>query len=389
MKQDRTTAWLAITLLATYVLIVVGATVSLREVAEACGGWPACSGGFAPPVDDPQALIGWLHRMAAAVTGLLVFGAAVRVRGDDVGRRVRLATYGALALYPLQVALGAFAALGAAETLTAVHLGLATVIFGLLVLALAWRLSTDEISIERGRKTAVAEASGAVDPAGDEAGDPGDLRTSGGWRSTARAYFSMTKPRLMWLLCLVALAGVGLAVATTGTRTSAATVAATLAGGCLAIGSSGTFNHVLERDRDRRMARTDDRPLATDTVPVSRALAFGVLLGIAALAVMAAYVNLVAMALTFVAIGFYSVVYTVVLKPNTTQNVVIGGAVGALPALIGWSAVTGSIGVPALMLGLLIFLWTPAHFYNLALVYREDYESAGFPMLPVVHGDAV
>jgi len=108
---------------------------------------------------------------------------------------------------------------------------------------------------------------------------------------------------------------------------------------------------------------------------------------VASATLLVAVVNVVAMLLTMLAIFFYTVVYTVVLKPHTDQNVVIGGAVGALPALIGWAAVTGAVGVPALVLGGVIFLWTPAHFYNLALVYKEDYERADIPMLPVVRGD--
>ena len=165
------------------------------------------------------------------------------------------------------------------------------------------------------------------------------------------------------------------------------TVLATLGGGVLAIGSSGTFNHVLERDVDRRMNRTADRPLTTEQVPVSHALAFGFALGALSLGAFLT-VNVLAAALGLVAIVFYSVIYTLVLKPNTVQNTVIGGFAGALPALIGSAAVTGTIAIPGLALAALIFLWTPAHFYNLALAYKEDYARAGFPMMPVVRGEA-
>ena len=157
----------------------------------------------------------------------------------------------------------------------------------------------------------------------------------------------------------------------------------------LAIGASGTFNNVLERDVDRRMARTADRPVASARVPPGRAAAFGLVLAAASVATFVAFVNVLSAALGLLAILSYSVGYTLVLKPNTTQNIVIGGAVGAFPALIGWAAVTDTVGIPAVVLGALVFLWTPAHFYNLALVYREDYARAGFPMLPVVRGAAV
>jgi protoheme IX farnesyltransferase len=187
----------------------------------------------------------------------------------------------------------------------------------------------------------------------------------------------------MWLLCLVAAAAMALAG---GQGFTTQTVLATLGGGVLAIGASGTFNHVLERDVDRRMQRTSDRPLATDVVSVPNAVAFGVVLAAASLALFAS-INLLAAALGLTAILFYSVVYTLVLKPNTVQNTVLGGAAGALPALIGWAAVTGEVGLGGLALATLIFLWTPAHFYNLALAYREDYERGGFPMMPVVRGE--
>jgi protoheme IX farnesyltransferase len=122
-------------------------------------------------------------------------------------------------------------------------------------------------------------------------------------------------------------------------------------------------------------------------VPVRNAVVFGFALAMASLAVFL-QVNLLTAALGLVAIVFYSVIYTLVLKPNTVQNTVIGGAAGALPALIGWAAVTGTIGLPGLVLAGVIFVWTPAHFYNLALAYKDDYEAGGFPMMPVVRGEA-
>jgi protoheme IX farnesyltransferase len=164
-------------------------------------------------------------------------------------------------------------------------------------------------------------------------------------------------------------------------------VALTLLGGVLSIGASGTFNHVLERDVDRRMSRTSDRPLATDVVSVRNALAFGALLTVGSLVAFAA-VNWLVAVLGLVAIVFYSVIYTLVLKPNTVQNTALGGAAGALPALIGWAAVTGEVGLGGLVLAAVIFLWTPAHFYNLALAYKDDYARGGFPMMPVVRGEA-
>ncbi len=364
----RFTSLLAVTAVATYVLIIVGATVSVRDLATACGTWPTCDGAFVVAPWD-EAFVAWGHRLAALLTGILLVSSVVASFVADVSRRVRLTVAAALVLYPAQVAIGGLTVLLGQSFLPGVHLGVAMVIFTLLLVALTWAL----------------EDGTPDDTVGDDepSAEPKD---AGSPDSTIRAYLTMTKPRLMWLLCLVAVAGMALAVAAGGTVSLSAAVA-TLAGGCLAIGASGTFNNVIERDRDRRMARTADRPLPNDSVPVRNALVFGAALVVASAAVMVAFVNLLAAALTMLAIVFYSLVYTVVLKPHTDQNVVIGGAVGALPALIGWSAVTGGVGVPALVLGVVIFLWTPAHFYNLALVYKDDYARADIPMLPVVRGD--
>lgn len=370
MDQRRFTDLLAVTSVATYVLIVVGATVSLQDVTAACGTWPTCDGAlFVAPGDE--AFVAWGHRIAAVVAGVLLVASFVASFFIDARRRLRAVLSVALALYPAQVVIGGLTVLSGQEFLPSVHLVAAMAIFTLTLVALTWRLERDEGEGEVG----TAAKNPAPEPTESEPPT-----------STLRAYLGMTKPRLMWLLCLVAVAGMALAVAGGGSVTLP-TAAATLAGGCLAIGASGTFNHVIERDRDRRMARTSDRPMANDAVSVRNAVVFGFSLAVASAAVVVAFVNVLAAALTMLAIVFYSVVYTVILKPHTDQNVVIGGAVGALPALIGWAAVTGSVGVPALVLGGVIFLWTPAHFYNLALVYKDDYERADIPMLPVVRGD--
>lgn len=384
IDERRFTNLLAVVSVATYVLIVVGATVSVRDLA-ACGTWPTCNGAlFVAPGDE--AFVAWAHRLAALVTGILLLGTAATSFAVELPRRVRFAVGGALALYPAQVAMGGVIAVVGENVLPGTHLAAAMVIFSLLLAALTWTLETTTDSGKVAGSSSSPSSSSNEQPATATETATDSEPQAEPPSSAFRAYVSMTKPRLMWLLCLVAVAGMGLAVAAGGTVTLT-TATATLAGGCLAIGASGTFNNVIERDRDRRMARTADRPMPNDTVPVRNAVAFGSGLAAVSAAVMVAFVNVLAAALTMLAIVFYTVVYTVVLKPNTDQNVVIGGAVGALPALIGWAAVTGGVGVPALVLGGVIFLWTPAHFYNLALVYKDDYESADIPMLPVVRGD--
>jgi protoheme IX farnesyltransferase len=372
-RQPSVSALLAAAVVGVYVLVVVGATAALADAAAACSGWPLCGGGLS----NPAVLVALLHRAAAAAVGFLVLGAAV-LGWRRADRRVKAALGAALLLYPAQVGLGAFVAAGV--TSAGFHLLVAMTIFGSLVLALAWQLEAETGTDDAPEPTSHPDPIEPTEPPGSSATDRA-LTGVARIKATVSAYFRLMKPRLMWLLCLVAGAGMALA----GTPTIR-TVVATLGGGVLAIGASGTFNHVLERDVDKRMERTADRPIATHEVPVRNALAFGGLLTVAALAAFLS-VNLLVAALGLVAIAFYSIIYTIVLKPNTVQNTVIGGAAGSLPALIGYAAVAETIGSVGLTLAGLIFLWTPAHFYNLALAYKDDYERGGFPMMPVVRGE--
>ncbi|PSQ31100.1 protoheme IX farnesyltransferase [Halobacteriales archaeon SW_10_68_16] len=346
------TSLLATATVGVYLLVVAGATAALADAAAACSTWPGCTGS---PL-DPAVAVALGHRVVALFVGALVLAAAAAVVRAGASRRVTVATLLALVLYPVQVGVGALVALGGgAAPFPGVHLLVGASIFGALVVALAWH-----------------------PPLADR---PFHERALG----RMLAYVRLTKPRLMWLLCLVAAAAMALAG---GPELTVRTVALTLGGGVLAIGASGTFNHVLERDRDRRMRRTSDRPVATHRIPIERAVAFGV--GLAALSVTVfLQVNTLTALLGLAAIVFYSVIYTLVLKPNTVQNTVIGGAAGALPALIGWAAVTGRLGLPGVVLAGFIFVWTPAHFYNLALAYKEDYARGGFPMMPVVRGETI
>ncbi len=380
-SRPRFATLLAGSAVGVYLLVVAGATAAIANAASACSAWPVCSS--PPTLAEPAMLVAWGHRVAAALVGVLVLTTAgIGLRRTAVSRRVKAALAFALVLFPVQVALGAqVATTGAADPFPAAHLLTGMGIFAGLTLALAWQLEprdSDEPATD-------PEPTPAAEPATDTGEQPPlpDSPLARG-KHIVGAYFRLMKPRLMWLLCLVASAGMALAA---GPALTVRTVVLTLSGGVLAIGASGTFNHVLERDRDKKMDRTSDRPIATHQLPVRNAVVFGLVLAAASVVVFL-QVNLLAAALGLSAILFYSVVYTLVLKPNTVQNTVIGGAAGALPALIGSAAVTGTIGLPGLMLAGVIFVWTPAHFYNLALAYKDDYERGGFPMMPVVHGEA-
>ena len=164
-------------------------------------------------------------------------------------------------------------------------------------------------------------------------------------------------------------------------------MAATLVGGTIAAGSANSINMYLDRDIDQVMKRTRSRPLPAHQVSPQQALTFGFWLGAGSFLFLGATVNMLAATLSLAAIAFYVFVYTMWLKRSTTQNIVIGGAAGAAPALIGWAAVTGSLALPAWIMFAIVFVWTPPHFWALALRFQGDYAAAGVPMLPVVKGD--
>ena len=200
---------------------------------------------------------------------------------------------------------------------------------------------------------------------------------------SARTYLLLTKPRVIELLLVTTVPAMVLA---DGGVPPLDLLALVLLGGALAAGGANTINCWIERDRDQVMRRTRHRPLPAGEVEPGRALVFGLVLEIAAFGVLWAAANLLAATLAIGAMLFYVFVYTIWLKPRSQQNIVIGGAAGAVPVLVGWAAVTGSLAAPAWVLFAIVFFWTPPHFWALAVRYRDDYAAAGIPMLPVVKG---
>ncbi|ASD22177.1 protoheme IX farnesyltransferase [Cryobacterium sp. LW097] len=204
-------------------------------------------------------------------------------------------------------------------------------------------------------------------------------------RNTIRAYISLTKPRVVELLLVVTAPTMILA---TGGIPDLWLVLATLIGGALSAGSAGAFNCYLDRDIDRLMNRTKGRPLVTGELTDRQALVFAWVLGGISIAWLALFTNWVAAALSLGAILLYVVFYTMILKRRTAQNIVWGGVAGCMPVLIGWAAVTGDLSWPPFILFMIIFLWTPPHYWPLSMKYRDDYQAAGVPMLSVVRGRA-
>jgi protoheme IX farnesyltransferase len=204
----------------------------------------------------------------------------------------------------------------------------------------------------------------------------------GPWRD----YLTLTKPRIMILLLITGAAGMFVGA---GGAPDASALTAMLVGLALACGGASALNHVLDADIDRLMGeRTRSRPVASGRVPAPRALEFGLALSALSFALLASTVNVLTAVLALVGNAFYVVVYTGWLKRTTDQNIVIGGAAGAVPPLVGYAAATGDLGLPALALFVIVFLWTPPHFWALALMIKDHYANAGVPMLPVSRGDA-
>ena len=200
-----------------------------------------------------------------------------------------------------------------------------------------------------------------------------------------RDYIALTKPRIISLLLVTTVATM---IVAEPDGPGIATILWTMLGGYLSAGGAGAINHYLDRERDARMARTRSRPLVSGRIEPWHGLVFGVVLGVAAAVQLAVTVNVLSAVLATCGLLGYVLVYTVWLKPLTPQNIVIGGAAGAVPPLVGWAAATGGLAPEALYAFGIVFLWTPPHFWALSLLIKDDYARTGVPMLPVVKGEA-
>jgi len=382
--SQRFTIFAAFTAGVTFALLLFGSHVTATASALVFPDWPLMNGTLLPGVTDVTSAH-VLHRWVAAVVGLIVVGLAVSAwrTQRDHPTLVRLAV-GAAALFGVQVLIGGAQVLTqlAAWTQT-LHLALGAIIWAMLAGLTVTSYYTARVSVDASRGRIVDAGAG---PDGAPTGQPTT-------KDTIRAYIALTKPRIIELLLVTTVPAMVLATRDLPGSTAGVDwpdwvglVFWTMIGGTLAAGSANAINCYLDRDIDLLMTRTRRRPLPAHEVEPERAVVFGIALGVLSFVVMAWFVNLTAAFLTMLAIGFYVVVYTMILKRSTPQNIVIGGAAGALPPVIGWAAVTGNVGMPAILLFLLVFYWTPPHFWALSLRIRKDYAAAGVPMLPVVKG---
>src|SRR4051812_49116093 len=350
--RERGAPWTALLLAATvgtYVLLLTGAYVRGAGASTACTTWPLCDDGSLPLFG--AAGIHMAHRFVAGVVGAVVLAAcwyAWRHRREAEGLGP-LAVATAL-VFVAQVAVGALNPLsGFSPWALGAHPAVASLLWCCIVAltVVSWHPSIPS-------------------------------------RAMVNDLVSLTKPQIMSLLLLTALGGMFLA--NRGVP-SFGLLAATLIGGAAASGGASALNHYFDRDIDDLMRRTRRRPLPAGRVPDEWAIGMGIALNLVAFAVLAMFANIVAAALAIAGTLFYIFVYTLWLKRTSVQNIVIGGAAGAIPPLVGWAAVTGSLDLEAWLLFAIVFFWTPAHFWALAMLIRDDYARARVPMLPVVRGD--
>ena len=341
---------------ATFVVLMSGSYAVGRGAGTICPSWPFCQDGLLP--SSELAWVHMAHRITSIVAGLVAAWAAVlawRHRRSHTGLGVvAVVAGGALAV---QVMLGAANPwTGFSIAARAAHLSMATAVWGgyVVMTAISWRpRSAPSVP---GRHSLMA---------------------------VMLDYIALTKPMIIVLLLVTALGGMFLAAQGAPPVDTALLV---LLGGSLGAGGANALNHYLDQDLDERMLRTRSRPIPGDRIRPWHAAVFGVALNVAAFAILALWVNLLSALLVLGATLFYVFVYTMWLKRSTTQNIVIGGAAGAIPPVVGWAAITGGVGLPALFLFAIIFFWTPPHFWALSMLLRDDYARAGVPMLPVVAG---
>jgi heme o synthase len=358
--------WARLAAAATFALVMSGSLVVGSGATASCQAWPLCGGGFSLAFDGLPS-IQLLHRGIAGLVGLLVLISMLAVlRRHPADARVRTAVALSLTALALQVAVGA----------AVVTLHLPPILRGLhLALAAAVWAGTVVLAVIAARLPAAGELLGAN----------GDRRpASRPTKDVVFDYVSLAKPRIIPLLLITALGA--MMMAQRGWP-STGLVIWTLAGGALAAAGAGAINCWIDRDLDRAMLRTRRRPLPDGRIAPAHALLFGIALGVAAFLLLAFWVNVLAATLAISGLLFYVFVYTLWLKRWTAQNIVIGGAAGAVPPLVGWAAVTHQVDLAAIYLFAIIFLWTPPHFWALALRLKGDYARAQLPMLPVVRGD--
>ena len=355
----------ALTAVAIFAQMLLGSWVTGHHAGLAFSDFPLMDGALLPAMAADAQLIMFAHRALSIVVAVLVVWSAIAIhRATDAPHARRIAAW-MVALIAIQIVLGGLNVVSRLSAFFVVpHLAVGAALWG----TSAWLV----LATRRLRPSQVGARSR------EQSRQPGPI-------DTVRAYVALTKPRIIELLLVTTVPTMVLAARG---LPSLGLIAAVVLGGTLAAGGANTINMYVDRDIDDVMRRTRHRPLPRHAVPPIHALVFGVCLNVIAFVWLTVAVNLLSAVLALSATAFYIFVYTLWLKRTTPQNIVIGGAAGCVPVLVAWAAVTGEVGLPALVLFAIVFYWTPPHFWALALRYRGDYAAARVPMLPVVRGEA-
>ena len=359
-----------LTAISILLLIMSGSLVVGSSSVVACGSgltaWPLCNGSIFPI--DVNTAINLGHRfLVIIILPLMIWLYTLARSTDDRNQRLIKLTVMALTLYIIQAGVGALVPLTSFSTVSRVlHITLATMTWGTLV-------CISVIALQRNQR--IPASSHEIENSN---------RSDRSLMVVIKDYFLLTKPRVMTLLLFSAYAG---AVFASRGIPDWVTTLAILLGGSLASGGAGAINQSIEDDIDVSMRRTRQRAVASGRVSKKNAMLFGLLLNVLAFIVFLYGANFMAAFFAMLGSIIYIFVYTLWLKKTTIQNIVIGGAAGALPPVVGWTAVTNSLNIEALFLFAIVFFWTPPHFWALSLLMKEDYEKANIPMMPVIIGE--
>ncbi|HEY7350706.1 MAG TPA: heme o synthase [Ktedonobacterales bacterium] len=394
-QSARRFARLALTTaILTYLLLLSGSNVRGNSADLVCPGWPLCGREDIPGSVVSLVVINLFHRFFASFVGLFIIATIIYAwRRRREAPKLAAIALAAAVFFVIQVAVGAAMVLlgshaveGGYEAAQGFHLAFATAVWGAMaaLAAVAYRDLPAKTDAESPSGQPAPEKEWVRAPADAAVAAPEAAGEAGSLKLLLSGYLNLIKPHVTVLLLGVTLASMAIAQ---GGFPPWQLVIATLFGGACAAGSANAMNCYFDRDIDQIMSRTKRRSLPAGRIPPAHALIFGAALAVISFVDLALFVNLLSALLAFSGIVFYILVYTLWLKRNSTQNIVIGGAAGAVPPLVGWAAVTNSVGLPALWLFAIIFYWTPPHFWTLALLIKNDYARAHIPMMPVVLGE--
>jgi protoheme IX farnesyltransferase len=351
-----------VNLILLFALLLSGMLVTNNQAGLSCASWPLCSGGIVPT--DPAGWLNFVHRGIVLLSGIMMVILLLRAwRTQRSQTAILVATTVGVILFFAQALMGIKLVDGFPHYMVMLHkMTAAAVWIAFVVQIIAVGLAARSTQAEKHEAAQIQDR-----------------------KSLWKDLLMLTKPIVVVLLLVTTFAGMVI-----GARAwpRLDIFLWTILGGFMAAGGSGAINQYIDRDDDRKMQRTQKRPIPAGRLTPAEGLSFGAAMTIASFFLVAVFVNMLSALLVLAGIIYYVVIYSMMLKKSTVQNIVIGGGAGAIPPLVGWAAATGNLDIAALLLFAVVFIWTPPHFWALALVRRKDYARAGVPMLPVVRGEA-